>query len=521
MKGKTKMFEKYNPKKYSVPIIGNSAGYTITAEGIINNEKGVNQHFIFIDYDPYIELEFLGETKLHSVYTLMACHFKWLNDYPVEILKQIEGFRLEHDGGYLVHANNIGYRFKTVPLESLEYPGYYYIQGYPKLLINDSGNIIKLDGTSKYLSRTNPGPKNIKGGYYIASINLKGDVRLHISRHRAMLLAFNRVPDNIESLVANHIDGIPGNDTIDNLEWVTRSGNIDHAFKAGLRSDNKPVLIRHILKKQVLEFHSVAEAARFMNCNDRGLNHMLNQRPFGAVNSRGYQIKYKDDSRDWIEHNNPEEVMQKAIQRIGIKARNCLTYEEHYFSSFGEAGRFTGVKDASIGYRLKKGDYSPLHGWQFIPEDMDKFPDFTLVQYEATLAPSNIKVEARNLLTGEKCQFQSIAKARDSAIGNKGLSMRLRLGQQPILPNGWQFKRENDDWMDIENPEETIYSCQTLVSGRNEETGEIVVANNATEMGLLLNLNPRIIRKNALARGKDIYRGYRFRLGVSNDPWIM
>lgn len=71
-----------------------------------------------------------------------------------------------------------------------------------------------------------------RDGYiqYALSINGKS---LRTGAHRLVALAFIPNPDNKETV--NHIDGDKHNNYYKNLEWVSRSEQMVHAYKLGLK----------------------------------------------------------------------------------------------------------------------------------------------------------------------------------------------------------------------------------------------------------------------------------------------
>lgn len=65
----------------------------------------------------------------------------------------------------------------------------------------------------------------------------KGYVKVRINKkdyfvHRLVAIAFLDNPENKETI--NHIDGNKSNNHVSNLEWSTRSENIQHAYDIGL-----------------------------------------------------------------------------------------------------------------------------------------------------------------------------------------------------------------------------------------------------------------------------------------------
>lgn len=515
------MFEKYDVRNKFVEVIGHSYKKTyITPHGVVLDDNFTPlETRLDSNGNVEVELVFLGALDWYKVADLVACHFKFLPKKP-EVLKLVQAFHIDGNKSNN-HANNIGYRFTVVPLE-LENTGYYYIPGYPKRYINENGEIVtfkdgKLATVNLKTSIPNKdnNPKNITGGYKVTVANITSEVRVTISRHRAMLLAFKNIPDNIESLVCNHINGIPGDDRLENLEWVTRKRNLAHAYESGLRSQNRPVLVRNILTGEIKEYFSVSEAAKHIGCNDRGLNQMLEQRPFGSLNRLGYQIKYSNDEREWVDFEDVEKELKIVRQSIAIKARDCKTMKEYSFSSVNEAGRATNINSASILFRINKEDYSPLFGWQFIPEDsIEEFPKFSKEEYISSLTPVNFVVDCKNLYTGETLKFDSVAKT-EKHFNYHSIANCLREGIQPVLANGWTVKYEWDEWKEIDDIEKATTQRNNTITARNYLENKIYILDNKRQFNELCGKAICIdkIRDMVNSNGEMAYKGWQLRAG--------
>lgn len=82
---------------------------------------------------------------------------------------------------------------------------------------------------------------DITSGYYDVALCKQGKMRTFLV-HRLVAEAFLPNPENKE--MVNHKDGNKRNNSVDNLEWVTRAENDLHASVNGLRPDwqkHKPV----------------------------------------------------------------------------------------------------------------------------------------------------------------------------------------------------------------------------------------------------------------------------------------
>jgi hypothetical protein len=74
-------------------------------------------------------------------------------------------------------------------------------------------------------------------GYQIYGFQLKSGKEKKIREHRLFAICFIENPENKSDV--NHIDGVKTNNSLSNLEWVTSSENMQHAFRTGLK---QPIL---------------------------------------------------------------------------------------------------------------------------------------------------------------------------------------------------------------------------------------------------------------------------------------
>lgn len=106
-------------------------------------------------------------------------------------------------------------------------------------------------------------------GYYV--VNLVVDGRRKIVKkviHRLVATHFLENPNNYSEV--NHKDGNKLNNNVDNLEWVSRSGNMRHAYEHGLiprrfgklRSNAKTVIQKNKNGDIVKIWGSVADIHR-------------------------------------------------------------------------------------------------------------------------------------------------------------------------------------------------------------------------------------------------------------------
>lgn len=190
--------------------------------------------------------------------------------------------------------------------------GFYLVPGFTKYRMNREG-VLKNNSQGKVISWVIHKPaegKNITGGYYVTNIHSDEGVRKGVSRHRLLALMFIPCPGNPDDYTVNHKDGIPGNDFIPNLEWMTYGENNKHAYDNGLKPNAaRPIILRYWKTGEELTFNTIALCVEHLKIPYETVRQRLG-RNNGVAYEDGTQLKFADTG-EWISpklkiaHNRP------------------------------------------------------------------------------------------------------------------------------------------------------------------------------------------------------------------------
>lgn len=105
----------------------------------------------------------------------------------------------------------------------------------------------------------------VKAGYRRVHVSHEGkDYKFFV--HRLVAEVFIDNPEKLP--VVNHKDGDKLNNSVENLEWTTYSGNLSHAYRTGLRScDGERNNMSKLTLHQVSEIRSLYEKRGKNNSN--------------------------------------------------------------------------------------------------------------------------------------------------------------------------------------------------------------------------------------------------------------
>ena len=129
------------------------------------------------------------------------------------------------------------------------------VPGYEGLYQVSSVGRIMRDGRTRKL-------KSDHMGYLVVALCKKG-IEKDWKVHRLVALAFLQNPE--QKRVVNHIDGDKQNNRVENLEWVTHSENMRHAYTTGLRLVTE--------KQRALYKEGRPELSKPVFCTKDGITH--------------------------------------------------------------------------------------------------------------------------------------------------------------------------------------------------------------------------------------------------------
>lgn len=128
------------------------------------------------------------------------------------------------------------------------------IDEFPKYSISNKGRVMRNE--TGYIKKNTLS----KTGYYVVGFSDNGKTRVRLV-HRLIANAFIEVDDPMKDCV-NHIDGDKTNNSILNLEWVTKAENNRHAIEIGLYNANKPIFSENVETGEIEFYFSAREAER-------------------------------------------------------------------------------------------------------------------------------------------------------------------------------------------------------------------------------------------------------------------
>jgi len=237
--------------------------------------------------------------------------------------------------------------------ESADFPGYYIIPDFNQYAISIDGSVINvISGKKINPVISKPSKKSITGGYRLFRL-IKDGKKYHRGRHVLLCRAFKKSISGHS--IVNHINGIPGDDWLENLEWSTYSKNTQHAYDNGLYPNKTKKIFIGRINGSFESFISIAAASRSLAVCESTVRNRLTRTP-KVLFSDGWGVGLDNDS--WSSE------VRATRETYPIRAMDIETGTTTVFSSVYSAATKLGLNDDTIHLALKRSP-SITGGYQF------------------------------------------------------------------------------------------------------------------------------------------------------------
>jgi hypothetical protein len=283
-------------------------------------------------------------------------------------------------------------------------PGFYYIPGYSRYVISKTATVINV------LSGRELKPHIGHQGY--CSISLTSDLgdRVHFARHRLMGSMFKSADRSDLRWEINHINGIKGDDRLENLEWVTSSENTKHAFAINKAPIPVPVSSRNVKTGEVRKYPTIRACALDNQIDrDRVLVRLNRGEKYIAPELKQYRYGHSDDP--WYIPTEKEIAdVQENGGWAGIFVRNVITNKITGYKKAKLVAEKLGISPSTLTQWLKRKDQPVLPGYIQLKYYNDPTPWRVVENPEKEMLEfgCNRQIVRYNQETGESIKYNSL-----------------------------------------------------------------------------------------------------------------
>lgn len=317
--------------------------------------------------------------------------------------------------------------------ESTVKNGFYEIVGYSRYLISKSGVVYDLRKELEVRPWIN------SSGYFNFTLTADNGERYIWGRHRLVLFVFKPLTD-IKGLHVNHINGLKGDDRLENLEWCTVRGNFEHAARIGLSEQCVPVSTRHVISGEVCEFASMARCAEAYGISKDVVSWRVRCGE-GRVFLDGRQYRVGKGDLPWVEVMDPKRSIALAVPSKPVQIRDIDTGALRQVESLKALSVMTGLLEGPLSERLNHKHHPVVCGKYQIKWLSDIRPWRPIENCEAErvsfkgsrrIAVVDSEGVVRTFQSGVEC-------AREMGIKVTTLSERLKVGSSRPAKDGFFY----------------------------------------------------------------------------------
>lgn len=308
------------------------------------------------------------------------------------------------------------------PIECPSVPGHYQIPGFSNYSITLEGQVFSNHSYSYLEGSVNP------DGYH--NFRLTGD-NGHVltwGRHRLLGFVFKHPGVPIEDLVVNHINGIKGDDRLDNLEWTTYQGNQEHAGQEGLTEKCIPISVRDVVTGEITNYPSMLACALVSGLSKDAIAYRVKigqERIFPEKK----QYRPSSENGDWYIPTNVDKEMLTNGTSKKVQVRFLISNIVLEFEKMSDLANHLNIAPSTITMWINHPDQPVLPGYIQLQKSSEvmAWRDVEDPYLELDSFTGKRSVVVTNTTTGLKQHHASAAEcARAMGIKETALNYRLK-----------------------------------------------------------------------------------------------
>lgn len=320
-------------------------------------------------------------------------------------------------------------------VEIPDFPGFYEIPQFSRYGVSRSGEVI-----NKISGKIIAGSKN-PSGYHNFRLTDDFGYCYTYGRHRLLCDVFKAESKFHQKCVVNHLNGVKGDDRLDNLEWTTQQENTHHAGAMGMSPKCLPVAVRCADTKIVEFFPSVIACAEKLGMSKDAVAWRLRFKGRRLFPERK-QYRSGLEERPWFDFDDIDTALNENGTCRPILTRNVLSGQIKSYSKMVDLANELGVSPATVTVWLKNKKQPVLPGFIQLKWVNDKTPWRIVVDPVAEMAKFSNKKPVKTIcsLTGNVNIYPSaIDCAKANNLKPTALNHRLKSNGKKIFSDNKSY----------------------------------------------------------------------------------
>ena len=301
-----------------------------------------------------------------------------------------------------------------------------YLCGFGNYGVTEDGRVLN-HKTNRWL-----GGETVKG-YITLSLRADDGTVLQTSRHRLVATLYVERRDPSHNVV-NHLNGVPGDDRAENLEWTTYKGNSQHAASLGISGKAIAVSMRNPKTGETRHYPTATLAGMFVGLTKDAVLWRLSCGE-NRVFPEGWQYRERNDSIPWS-----PETDEWWGRSVPVIVADLHTGKMQRFNKQSECAAFLGIALSTLNISMTKGTQRVFKDRYLVKAD-DSSP---WREVGDLLRENKVKqpVVAVEEATGKETIYASAKECADArGLLTTTLNERLKFNGEKVWKDGFRYRR--------------------------------------------------------------------------------